>query len=310
MGKVPAMWWRRSDGRLVKGLSNERRAMPYFMRGRNESAVYFEHDASIVKTDAFIREWNQTNPMLRIDVFHLAVWALRDGLERTPSINRFVMGGRLYQREGIWFSYAVKRKLETGAPLAVVKRRFDTDATFGEMVQGMAEKQAEITSQSGRLDAELGLLMKFPGFVRRIIMAAIRGLDRLGMLPKSYVENDPMYTTAFFANMASFGMPAVYHHLYEYGTANIFISVGRPTTDPGSPSSGPERRRSMTLKYTFDERTEDGLTALFVLRRIKQILEDPSATGLAVEALPAGAAPVLDGSAGGGLADEAAPVDS
>jgi hypothetical protein len=304
------MWWRRSDGTLVRGLSNERRAMPYFMRGRNESAVYFEHDVSIAGSDAFIREWNQTNPMLRIDVFHLAVWALRDGLERTPSINRFVMGGRLYQRNGIWFSYAVKSKLETGAPLAVVKRRFDTDATFGQMVQGMAERQAEITSQSGRLDAELGLLMKFPGFVRRIIMAAIRGLDRLGMLPKSYIENDPMYTTAFFANMASFGMPAVYHHLYEYGTSNIFISVGRPVTEPGSPTSGPDRRRTMTIKYTFDERTEDGLTTWFVLRRIKQVLEDPRATGLAVEALAAGAAPALGDPLGDEVEDEAAPVDS
>ena len=125
-----AMWWRRSDGRLVRGLSNTRRAMPYFMRGRNEAAVYFEQDLSLRRTDAFIRAWNQANPMLRIDVFHLAVWGLKEAIERTPSVNRFVAGGRLYQRDQIWFSYAVKQKLETGSPMIAVKRRFDLDGSF------------------------------------------------------------------------------------------------------------------------------------------------------------------------------------
>jgi hypothetical protein len=208
-----AMWWRRSDGRLVRGLNNTRRAMPYLMRGRNEAAVYFEQDLSLAKTDRFIRAWNQANPMLRIDVFHLTCWGLREALERTPSCNRFVAGGRLYERDGIWFSYAVKQKLETGSPMVAVKRRFDTDRSFAEMVAGMAQTQADFKSgRIGTTDTELGLLMKFPGFARRVVMATLRGLDRLGMLPPSFIRNDPMYCSAFFANMASLGMPPVYHH--------------------------------------------------------------------------------------------------
>jgi hypothetical protein len=285
------MWWRRSDGRLVRGLSLTRRAMPYFMRGRNEAAVYFEQqDIRLHKADTFIREWNQANPNRRIDVFHIAVWALRDGMIKNANVNRFVAGGRLYDREGIWFSYAVKQKLENDSPMVAVKRRFDGDATFGEMVEGMAQTQAAFKSgDEGRVDGELALLFKFPGWMRRVIMGAIRSLDRWGMLPPSYIRNDPMYCSAFFANMASFGMPAVYHHLYEYGTAGIFSSIGRPTTDPGSPTSGPDRRRSMAIRWTYDERVDDGLSAWFTLRRIKQIIEDPEAAGLAVEALPAGA---------------------
>ncbi len=285
-----AMWWRRSDGRLVRGLSYTRRAMPYFMRGRNEAAVYFEQDITLHKTDAFIREWNQENPMLRIDVFHVVAWALLDGMRRNEGVNRFVAGGRLYQRNGIWFSYAVKQKLETDSPMVAVKRRFDDDATFGAMVQGMAETQAAFKSgEADRVDGELGLLFKFPGWMRRVIMAAIRGLDRWGLLPPSYIRNDPMYCTAFFANMASLGMPPVYHHLYEYGTAGIFGSIGRPVTDPTGPTSGPDRRRSMTLRWTYDERVDDGLSAWFTLRRIKQVVEDPQSAGLSVDALPEGA---------------------
>ena len=44
----------------------------------------------------------------------------------------------------------------------------------------------------------------------------------------------------------------------------------------------------MTLRWTYDERVDDGLSAWFTLRRIKQIVEDPESVGLVVEALPAG----------------------
>lgn len=283
------MWWRRVDGVLARNVPNTRRVMPYLMRGRNESAVYLSNDVALAKTDAFVGAWNHANPKLRIDVFQVAVWALKDAMERNPTVNRFVAGGRLYDRHGIWFSYAVKRKLETGAPMVVVKRRFDFDGSFGDMVEGMHAEQARAMSgEISTVDRELGLLMKFPGFIRRFLMAGVRGADNLGLLPRSYIEKDPMYCSAFFANMASFGMPAVYHHLYEYGTAAIFVSVGRPVTEPGSPKSGPERRRTMTIKYTYDERVEDGLAAWFTARRLKQIIEDPDAHGLVVESRAAG----------------------
>jgi len=281
--------------------------MPYIMRGRNEAAVYFNYDVSLRKADAFIRAWNQANPMLRIDVFHLALWAQRTLMERNPSVNRFVAGGRLYDRDGIWFSYAVKRRLEVGSPLIVVKRRFDTDPSFAAMVEGVQAQQTEATSDTlSTVDKELGLLMKFPGFVRRIIMAAIRGLDRLGMLPRGYIEKDPMYTSTFFANMASIGMPPVYHHLYEYGTGGVFCSLGRPVAEPGSPTSGPDRRRSMEVRFSFDERIEDGLASWFSLRIFKQIVEDPEAAGLTVESVPAGSGT----HASDPVDSEAAPVDS
>jgi hypothetical protein len=308
------MFGRRADGTLARGLSNERRVMPYIMRGRNESAVYARHEIGLVKTDAFIREWNQLNPMLRIDVFHIALWAMRATFEQQPGCHRFVAGGRLYDRTGIWFSYAVKRKLETGAPMVVVKRRFDTDASFAAMVEGMQVAQGDAVSPTrSTVDKELGLLFVFPGFVRRIIFAAIRGADRLGLLPRSFIEKDPMFASAFFANMASLGMPAVYHHLYEYGTVGVFSSLGRPVTDPTSPTSGPDRRRSMEVKWTFDERSDDGLASWYSMRRFKAVMEDPEASGIRLEAVAAGAAAIdgaPDGSESDRVGEVVAPVES
>ncbi len=113
-----------------------------------------------------------------------------------------------------------------------------------------------------------------------MVVAAGRVLDAWGLLPNSMIEPDPLYASVFFANLASIGMDPCWHHLYEYGTIGIFGVIGRPTTDPGSPTSGPDRRRTMELRWTFDERVEDGLVAGYALKRAKQILEDPVAAGL------------------------------
>src|SRR4029079_9525429 len=134
-------------------------------------------------------------------------------------MNRFVAGGRVYQRPDVWFSYGVKTKLQQGAPLVVVKRRFPQDEAFEAMVAAMqAQVHEDRFGGKSYVDKELGLLMRFPGFVRRIIMAVIVSLDRLGMLPHGFIAKDPMYSSSFFANFASIGMGAAYHHLYEYGT--------------------------------------------------------------------------------------------
>jgi len=210
------------------------------------------------------------------------MWTVAQVMERYPTMNRFVAGGRLYQRREIWFSYSAKRSLKGESPLVVIKRRFDPAEPFDVMVADMARQLREERYGAGisASDREIGLIMALPGLGRRAVMAVGRFLDAFGLFPRSFIDSDPLYASAFFANLASIGMDACYHHLYEYGTIGVFGVIGRAVADPGSPTSGPDRRRSMTMRWSFDERTEDGLVAGYALKRAKQMLEDPIAAGL------------------------------
>jgi len=274
-------WWRRSDGDLVRDLPLNRQVMPYLMPGRNESVYYFDIDLALHRTDAWLRDFNAAHPGNQADVFHLALWGIRECMVRYPTMNRFVAGGRTYQRREIVFSFAVKQRLQEGSPMAVVKRVFPLDEPFADLVAAVQHKTHEDRfGGPNPVDRELAFLMKFPGVVRRMVIGAIKLADRFGMLPRSYVDQDPMFASAFVAHMASFGMPAGYHHLYEYGTTGIFCVLGRPVNEPGSPTSGPGRRRVMRVTYSFDERTEDGFTAWRSIQHFKRIVEDPAAAGL------------------------------
>jgi hypothetical protein len=275
------LWWNRPDGTLVRGLTPTKRILPYIMRGRNESAFYLEQQLSLVKTDAFIREFNEVHPTTPIGVQHLVMYAIREVMTRYPTMNRFVAGGRLYQRSEIWFSYSAKRELKEGSPLIVVKRRFDPTEPFDKMV---ADMTAQLRSEKfgggvARSDRESELILKLPSLGRRAVLGTGRFADAFGLLPRAFVDSDPLYATAFFANLGSLGHYSGFHHLYEYGTIGIFCVIGRPTIEPSSPTSGPDRRRSLSLHWTFDERVEDGLVATLSLRLCKQIVEDPIGVG-------------------------------
>jgi len=244
------MFWRRPDGELVRDLPPTKGIVPYLMRGRNESAVYFEQHVAMRHADAYIREFNVAHADTPITIQHLLMWAIAQILEQYPTMNRFVVGGRLYQRQDIWFTYSAKQSLKGKSPLIVIKRRFDPAEPFVEMVRDM-QRQLHEDRYSGRMgpsDQEAALILKFPGGVRRLILAVGRMGDAFGLLPASMIEHDPLYGSVFFANLASIGMDACYHHLYEYGSIGIFGVIGRPVPEPGSPTSGPDRRRTMTLR--------------------------------------------------------------
>jgi hypothetical protein len=278
-------WWRRPDGELVRDLPNLRRIMPYIMRKRNESAVYFEQTLDVGNAERFVRAFNEAHPETRATLFHVVIWASRQGLAEFPNLNRFVAGGRHYQRHGIWISYSAKQRMQKGAPLIVLKREFDPAESFESMVTALQSElqSAKFSGEVNAVDNELKLLLALPGTLRRLIFGFYPVLEAFGLFPRSFIENDPLYATLFLTDMGSLGMDAVYHHLYEYGTIGIFGALGRAHVEHiAEPNTGRvERRRTAVMRWTFDERVEDGLYGGYGLKYVKRLIEDPLRGGIA-----------------------------
>jgi hypothetical protein len=278
-------WWRRADGDLVKDGTDLRRVMPYVMRRRSESTVYFEQRIDVRNAERFVRAFNEAHPETRTTVFHVMLWAARQGLGEFPALNRFVAGGRLYQRQDVWISYSAKQRMKSGAPLLVLKRRFEPEESYAAMVAAMSTQlqAAKFGGEKSSVDSELGLVLMLPGFLRRLVFAAYRGLEAFGMFPSVFIDNDPLYASVFLTDLGSLGMDPAYHHLYEYGTIGIFGAIGRARMElVGDPNTGRmERQRIATVRWSFDERVEDGLYAGYGLKHVKRLIEDPVKGGIA-----------------------------
>ncbi len=270
------MFRTRPDATLVGDVPAYRRMMPYLMRTRNECVVYFELQADLDEAERFITEFNDSHEELTITVFHLVMWAMVQVLEQRPRLNRFVAGGKLWQREGIWLSYSAKKRKDDRSPIVVVKRRFDPQEPFEEMVRSMlGGLREERSDRKSHVDREMDVVLALPSPIIRALIAAGKAVDGLGLLPRSFIDGDPMYASAFIANLGSLKMDAAYHHLYEYGNIPIFCVIGQNKEVPAVQDGKLVSRRVATLRFSYDERVEDGLYAQRSLQQLREILENP-----------------------------------
>lgn len=263
------MWNRRPDGTLVRDAPPYRQVMPLIMPGRNEASVYFDLDVDLTRTEAFLAPWNAAHPDAPATLFHVVVWALAHVLLVRPELNRFVAGGRLWQRDGVWVSFAAKARLEDGAPLLTLKRRFEAARLEDVVDRVRGDVHGARGGGGSASDTEVALLLKLPVFLRRACYALYRWLDDKGLVPRGMIAADPLYTSVFVANLGSLKMDPCYHHLYEHGTASLFCVIGRRRDGPKGPVA--------TLRFTMDERVTDGLYAQRSLELLRTIIEDPSA---------------------------------
>ena len=273
---MPFRW--RPDGDYVRDLPRTRRIMPFIMRKRNESIVFFDQKLDVTKTLSFLNDFRDTTG-LHATMLHLLVYASTQMIKDHPRMNRFVAGGRIFQRCGIWISFSAKKRKTEDAPIVLVKREIDPSWSFEELVRqiegGISEGRSDKPSTT---DTELSLVFKLPTLLVGWLVWFLMKLDRFGLMQGAYIKKDPLFASIFIVNLGSINLDAGYHHLYEYGNIPMLIMAGRSKEEVVVGKDGnPEVRPIMTLRYSFDERIEDGLYGARAIDIMKGIIEDPAA---------------------------------
>jgi pyruvate/2-oxoglutarate dehydrogenase complex dihydrolipoamide acyltransferase (E2) component len=270
---------RRPDGELADA-PGYRQFMPALMRSRNESIVYFDQEVRVDRTERFIAETRAAHPGLHATLFHVVLWAMAQTFDRHPNLNRFVAGGRLYQRDGIWISFTVKSELSNRGVLLEVKHRFDPTQSLPELMRDLEEAIAAARAgKEGLVERELDLFLRLPPPLRRGVVRLAGVANDLGLLPPSMIEGDPFFASAFVTNLGSIGLDAAFHHLYEHGTIPLFCVLGAAQEEVVVEDGEPRVARMAPLRFSYDERVEDGLYAAFALETLKSLIEDPAASG-------------------------------
>jgi hypothetical protein len=266
----------RPDGTLVARLHPYRRVMQYIMPTRNESLVLFD---TYVRAEPLLAYIEKARACFGVDVSHCLVAAVAAGLAAVPEMNQFAVGRRIYQRKQRCVTFSMKRKqgdrraklgtvklaLPDGEPFAALCARID------DFIQG--ERSGARTYADKEFDL-LGMLPR-PLLLRGVQLA--RWLDHHNLLPAAFVDNDPLYTSVFIANVGSLDMGAGYHHLYEWGNCPIFMMVGRVEDRPAVEDGQVVVQKQLHIRWSYDERIDDGLTARHGLEAVKHALEHPEA---------------------------------
>jgi hypothetical protein len=247
----------RPDGIRENQAHSLNAVMPYMMRGRNESAIYYEKTLDVEHALRLVRKKNsgqnqENGDSGRYSLFALLLAAIVRTIALRPELNRFIHRYALYRRKYLALSFIVKQKLSEDAPEGSAKIYFGEEDSLSQVTAKVSAAIENVQSGGSGSEGEkiAQLAHRLPGG-KAAIIGLYRLLDRFNLAPKALIESDPLYVSAYVANLGSLGLDAPYHHLYEWGNASFFVVLGKLGMKDG--------HHVMDVKVTLDERIADGL---------------------------------------------------
>ena len=87
-------------------------------------------------------------------------------------------------------------------------------------------------------------------FILVLLFGVIKILEYFGIMPASLMKGDPNYSTVLLSNLGSIGAGAPYHHLSNYGTCSIMITIGTMRKEKRIMDDGTEQEVKFRDRYS------------------------------------------------------------
>ena len=272
-------WGDRRDGKRVRapGLQT---VMTALLPKRTECEVYLHDTIDATELMKYLEARNAGIPKEeKITIFHCILTALARMLRERPLMNRFIAGYRMYERNEISLSFVAKRRFADGAEetlMFMVPKDEDTVNEISRKVIGDVREARKSEHATGGVDELLDKFAAMPRLVMAFLVRIIRYLDFWGINPSFLTAGDPNYSSVLISNLGSIKCPSVYHHLNNYGTNSIMVTIGTLHKEEILMEDGTRQIRDVIdIGATLDERIADGFYFARSLRLIKHICTHP-----------------------------------
>ena len=266
----------RYDGWRVRNVDAVFSVIPYFLRTRMDAQNFFEEKIDIDHIEAFIKEHKEDIPDLSL--MHVVMAALVRLISQRPHLNRYVIWNKIFARNHVNFSIAVKRTLSDQGEETLIKPYFMPSDTLQDIVRKtrMEQENNQKVGQQNSSDMISKILGLLPEFLLRFVVFLLLHLDKVGMMPKFINKASPWHSSIFLTNIGSIGVESIYHHLYEFGTCSMFCAMGKKSRRHTITSNGDIiSHKSIQLKFVLDERICDGFYYASSMRLLNKIFSNP-----------------------------------
>lgn len=254
-----------------------RQLMPLILPSRTHAVIFYQTLANVEGTLSWIEANNSQDAAQKVSLFQVLLTAIVRTLADRPQLNRYVKGGRIWQRDHVALTFSVKQARKDSARIVSTKLRFDEDIDIFSL--GSRVHEAVNRGRSGKktsAETTIRRLLTLPRPLAAPLLWARHQLDEWGLMPASALEFDPLYTSAMVSNVGSFGLSAVYHHPFEDGTCSINVSMGRVAMTPVALQDGTiVARKTLDLRFTLDDRICDGFYYARTLALLQWFIENP-----------------------------------
>ncbi len=209
--------------------------------------------------------------------FYILLSAIVKTVTLRPKMNRFIKGGRMYQRDDLSLAFVVKKQFTDSAQEALAFIKFDENTTLDDVRIRIGEEIHACRGERGDNSTDqMELITRLPNFLLRFAMWIIRKLDYYGRVPNDLIKTDPNHASVFITNLGSIGLKSGYHHLSNWGTNSVFVIIGEKKMSPFYDENGNvTMKETIDLGLTLDERIADGYYYSKTVKLLKYLLAHP-----------------------------------
>ena len=245
----------RADGYRVRTNDAMYELVPYIMPYRYDASNTITVDIDLDLIQDYIRKCRKKG----IQMSHMSIiiaGALRL-VSQNPNLNRFIMNRKIYSRNHFCVSFVTLQPGKTSDTVTKLYFNLDDDIfTVNQKVQEAIER-TQVPNSQNALDKLMASLVRIP-FLVGTAVGILKFIDKYFTLPFSIINASPFHTSLFVTNLASIRTDTIHHHLYEFGTTGIFISMGQPKKKVILNGENVEEHKVMELGIVTDERIANG----------------------------------------------------
>ena len=270
-------WGDRYDGYRIRDIDGVHFYMAYLMPKRTQAEVYINEKIDVTELLRYIKEKNASGER-KVTIFHCVIAAIARTVKMRPLLNRYISGKHYYMRKDISMGFTIKKKFSDHAEESLIIYRPKDDENLTAITDRLSPKIKEVKSEEKgqSVDDILNIVKKLPKPVMYLFMAFMKFADSHGLMPKSFSSVDTNYCSVLLSNLGSIKCDAVYHHLNDFGTNGIVITIGEAHKETVFNENGePEIRDMMSIGVTLDERIADGFYFARSLKLIKHLFKNP-----------------------------------
>ena len=265
----------RYDGRRVRTLPPMSYVAPYIMKVRADSQNQFDDVIDITNIEKYLAA-KKKEGYTDMSLLHIILAAYVRVVAERPVLNRFIAGQKIYHRNKLECLMTIKKDMTLDSPDTCIKVEFDPRDNIYNVYKKFQKKVVEAKNDDGDFEKVVGGLVKLPGLLLRFIVATLRTMDYFGCLPKALHKVSPFHGSMIVTSMGSLGIPAIHHHLYDFGHLPIFISYGKMFNQEVTLLDGTkEKHHFVTIKVVTDERICDGFYYASSFKLLMRYLNHP-----------------------------------
>lgn len=266
----------RRDGKRIIWPDGYHNILPYIMPKRTEAEVSMTQQFDVTDLVKYMAERNEKEGT-ELKIFHAICTAIARTVYHRPKLNYFISGRRFYERPDITLAFVVKRKFEDDGEETLMVLKIEPDMnldSISKLIIGDVTKLRR--EKSNDLDKMMNFVGALPRPVLKAFFGSLRILEYHGIMPKVFTAGDPNYASVFLSNLGSIRSDSCYHHLSNYGTCSVMITIGVLHKEKKlMPDGSWQERDVINCTFNIDERLADGFYFAKSLRIVDYMFTHP-----------------------------------